>query len=87
MAHVLQLTGVKIANVKRQIEIDAAAHAEDGWVMEDLWLNDDEPNEVFFLFRIDDRIRCKQKMASIHAQARRHDPNAKLPEAVFLVDG
>jgi hypothetical protein len=85
MAHVLaKLTGVKLADVKQQLEIDGSAHAEQGMYLEHLWRNADNPNEVLFLFRVKDLNHCKQLMSKVHAEARHKDPNAKLPDMVFL---
>jgi hypothetical protein len=85
MAHVLaKLTGVKFADVKQQLETDKPGHAEQGMYLEHLWKNADDPNEVLFLFRVNDLNHCKQLMNRVHAEARQKDPNAKLPEVVFL---
>lgn len=87
MAHVLaKLNGVKFADVKRQLETDAAGHAEQGMFLEHLWKNTDDPNEVLFLFRVNDLNHCKELMNRVHAEARREDPNAKLPQMVFLAE-
>lgn len=87
MAHVLaKLAGVTLADVKHQLAIDASAHAEQGMYLERLWTNSDRPGEVLFLFRVDDLDRCKQRMNRIHAEALQADPNAKLPEVVYLVE-
>jgi hypothetical protein len=87
MAHVLaKLTGVPLAVVQQQLATDASAHAEQGMYLEHLWTNSDNPGEVLFLFRVDDLDRCKQRMNRIHAEARQVDPNAKLPEVVFLAE-
>jgi hypothetical protein len=85
MAHVLaKLTGVRLADVKQQLEKDAPGHAEQGMYLEHLWKNSDDPDEVLFLFRVNELNHCKQMMNRIHAQSRREDPNAKLPHVVFL---
>jgi hypothetical protein len=87
MAHVLaKLTGVKLADVKRQLEKDAEAHAAQGMYLEHLWKNADSPDEVLFLFRVDDLDHCMQLMNTTHAQARQQDPNAKLPQMTFLTE-
>ena len=87
MAHVLaKLTGVPLAAVKHQLTMDAYAHAEQGMYLERLWTNSDNPGEVLFLFRVDDLDRCKRRMNRIHAEALQADPNAKLPEVVFLAE-
>ena len=85
MAHVLaKLVGAAFADVERQLQQDAAAHARDGMRLEHLWKNSDDADEVLFLFRVDDLDRCKQRMQRVHADARRQDPDAKLPQLVFL---
>ena len=85
MAHVLaKLTGAAFADVERQLRQDAATHAEWGMYLEHLWKNIDSADEVLFLFRVDDLDRCKQRMKGVHAEARRQDPDAKLPQLVFL---
>jgi len=87
MAHVLaRLTGVPLSAVKRQLVMDASAHAEQGMHLEHLWTNPDHPGEVLFLFRVDDLDRCKQRMNSVHAAALQADPNATLPEVVYLAE-
>jgi hypothetical protein len=85
MPHVLaKLTGVKFADVKQQLETDASGHAEHGMYLEHLWKNADDPSEVLFLLRVNDLNHCKQLMNRVHAEARRADPDAKLPQMVFL---
>jgi hypothetical protein len=85
MPHVLAtLTGVKFDDVRRQLEKDAATHAEQGMYLEHLWKNADDPDQVLFLFRVNDLEHCKQLMNTIHAQARQQDPNANLPKTIFL---
>jgi hypothetical protein len=87
MSHILaRLSGVRIADVRRQLEKDASGHAEQGMYLEHLWKNSEEPDEVLFLFRVDDLNRCKQLMNRIHAEARQTDPNAVLPQVVFLAE-
>lgn len=85
MAHVLaKLRGAKVDDVRRQLTKDAPAHAEQGMYLERLWGNDDDPDEVLFLFRVDDLGRCRDRMKKAHAQALQADPNAKLPKMTFL---
>jgi hypothetical protein len=87
MAHVLaKLSGVNVADVKRQLEKDAEAHAAQGMYLEHLWKNADGPEEVLFLFRVDDLDRCMERMNKTHAEARRQDPNARLPQMTFLTE-
>lgn len=85
MAHVLnKLTGIKLADIKAQLEQDAAEHAKQGMHLEHLWQNADNPDEVFFLFRVDDLTQHRALMERIHAEARAANPDIVLPEKLFL---
>jgi len=85
MSHVLaKLNGVRFADIKQKLEEDASGHAEQGMYLEHLWRNADDPNEVLFLFRVNDLKHCKQLMNRVHAEACQEDPNAKLPQMIFL---
>ncbi len=85
MPHVLaRLTGAPLAAVKAQLQKDAPTHASQGMYLAHVWTNTDDPNEVLFLFRVDDLNHCKQLMTKAHAIARAADPNAKLPQLTFL---
>ena len=85
MAHILnKFTGVKLEDVKKQLEKDAASHAEYGMYLEHLWRNVDNPDEIFFLFRVDDLNSCKRFMKRIHAEALKENPDIKLPQKIFL---
>lgn len=54
MAHMLaNLRGSRMEDVKSVLQTDAAKHAEQGLDLEYLWQNVDDPEEVIFLFRID----------------------------------
>lgn len=85
MAHVLAtMRGAKLEDVQRQLKKDAAAHAAQGMYLEHLWRNGDDPDEVRFLFRVDDLDGCRVRTQKTHAQALRADPNTKLPTMTFL---
>ncbi len=87
MAHVLaRLSGVKLADVQRQLAKDAASHAEQGMTLAHLWQNAEDPADVLFLFRVNDLDHCRQHMKEIHAQARREHPDMPLPQVTFLAD-
>lgn len=87
MPHVLnRMRDADVDQVRTQLLTDAAAHAGQGIYLEHLWQNEDDPSEVLFLFRVDDLDHCKRLIERRHANAREHDPNAKLPETVFLSD-
>jgi hypothetical protein len=85
MAHVLaKLTGVDVSTLKQKLAADAPGHAEQGMHLEHVWTNADAPNEVLFLFRVDDLDHCKRLMERVHSTAQLEEPNAKLPKLIFL---
>jgi hypothetical protein len=85
MAHVLaKLRGARLADVKAQLDKDAASHAEQGMYLEHLWQNAEDPAEVMFLFQVTDLDHCRQLVKKTHAQARQQDPAVNLPEMTFL---
>lgn len=87
MAHVLnKLSGVNIAEVKHQLLIDAEAHASQGMYLEHLWTNADSPDEVYFLFRVDDLEQCKLLIEQVYAGAKQTNPDTHLPEKIYLVE-
>ena len=60
MAHMLaRLRGSRIEDVRSVPHNDATKHAEQGLHLEYLWQNVDEPEEVLFLFRIDNPTLAK----------------------------
>jgi hypothetical protein len=85
MDHVLaKLRGVRVEDIGKILKADAAQHAEQGLRLEHLWQNADDPDEALFLFQADDLDRARQFIETVHAQARRQDPNANLPQMTFL---
>ncbi len=87
MAHVLnKITGAPLEAVRKQLEIDREQHVAQGMILEHLWTNAANPDEVFFLFRVDDLDKCKREAEQVYAEARRRDPNVKLPEKTYLAD-
>lgn len=85
MAHVLaRLKGAPMENVRQQLEKDAAEHARQGMYLEHLWHNADTPDEVLFLFRVDNLDHCRQRMRQTHAEALAKNPATPLPTMTFL---
>ncbi|HWC74681.1 MAG TPA: hypothetical protein VG454_12170 [Gemmatimonadales bacterium] len=85
MAHMLaRLRNVPLAAIKHQLEADAPQHALDGLFLEHLWQNADDNNEVLFLFRVNDLGQARTLIERLHGEARKQDPNAKLPQMTFL---
>jgi hypothetical protein len=85
VAHMMaKLKGVELSDVEQKLSADASAHAEQGMHLEHLWADADHPDEVLFLFRIDDLEHCRRLMERVHIEARLQGPHAKLPETIFL---
>lgn len=86
MAHILNKMTAPIEAVKKQLEVDKESHAAQGMYLEHLWVNDDNPDEVFFLFRVDDLNQCKNSIEKVYEKVRKENPDAVLPEKVYLND-
>jgi len=85
MAHMLaKLTGIKAEVVKGILKTQARGHAEQGLYLEHLWQNADDPDEVLFLFKVEDLNHAKEFIRWAHEQSREVDPNGKLPQMTFL---
>ncbi len=85
MSHVLaKLKGVKLADIEKALKEDAKVHANEGLFLEHLWQNDDDENEVLFLFRADDLSHAKHYIKKVHSKALVENPDVNLPQMVFL---
>ena len=83
MAHMLaRLRGSRIEDVRSVPHNDATKHAEQGLHLEYLWQNVDEPEEVLFLFRIDNPTLAKKFIERVHKEA--INPSVKLPFMTYL---
>ncbi len=84
MAHVLcKLKKVNVDVVRKMLKDHAPIHAKDGMFLEHVWKNADA-DEVLFLFRTDNLAHAKKTVLETHANARKQDPKAVVPEVVFL---
>ena len=79
-----RLRGSRIEDVKSVLQSDAPKHAEQGLHLEHLWQNVDDPEEVLFLFRIDNPSIAKQFIERVHAEALKQDPTVNLPLMTYL---
>ena len=61
-----RLRGSRIVDIKSVLQADAPKHAEQGLHLEHLWQNVDDPEEVIFLFRIDNPTLAKKFIARVH---------------------
>jgi hypothetical protein len=85
MPHILaHLTSVDFDLVKKTLQEHAPMHAKQGLHLEHVWRNADKKDDVYFLFRVDDLGEAKKFVQKTHAEARKNDPNAKLPAMIFL---
>lgn len=85
MAHMLaRLKNVKLEIIKEILTKDAVEHAKEGLYLEHLWQNADDQNEVLFLFRITDLNHVKQFIDRVHSEALKEDPDANLPQMIYL---
>lgn len=83
--HILaRMKGVKLEDIKSVLRTDAPKHAEHGLILRHVWRNADDPNEVLFIFTAADLDRARKFIESMHAQARKENANANLPEMLYL---
>ena len=87
MAHMLaRLRGSRLEDVKSVLHADAPKHAEQGLNLEHLWQSVDDPEEVLFLFRIDNPTLAKKFIERVHKEALKQDPAVNLPLMTYLED-
>lgn len=85
MPHMLaRLRDVPYADIERILRADAPQHAEQGLRLEHLWQNADDPDEVLFLFRVDDLGVAKRFIDRAHGEALDKVADARLPVMTFL---
>ena len=85
MDHILaRIRGVKMEDVKSMLKVDASKHAEQGLILRHIWRNTDDPDEILFIFTTADLNRARKFIEMVHAEALKENPNANLPEMLFL---
>jgi hypothetical protein len=85
MAHMLaRLRGSRVEDIKSVLQADTPKHAEQGLHLEHLWRNVDDPEEVLFLFRIDNPTLAKQFIERVRKGALKQDPTVNLPLMTYL---
>ena len=65
------------------LHTDATKHAEQGLHF-DISQNVDEPEEVLFLFRIDNPTLAKKFIERVHKEVIKQDPSVNLPLMTYL---
>jgi hypothetical protein len=85
MDHILaRIRGVKMEDIKNVLKADALKHAEQGQVLRHVWRNADDPDEILFIFTTADLNRARKFIEMVHTQALKENPNANLPQMLFL---
>lgn len=85
MDHILaRIKGANIEDIKGALKADVARHAEQGLILRHVWRNADDPNEILYIFTTTDLDRARKLIETAHAQARKENNDANLPEMLFL---
>jgi hypothetical protein len=85
MDHILaRIRGVKMEDVKSMLKTDASKHAEQGLILRHIWRNTDDPDEILFIFTTPDLNRARKSIKMVHAEILKENPNANLPQMLFL---
>ena len=70
--------------IKSTLKADAHRHAEQGLILRHLWHNADDPDEILFIFTAADLSRARRFIEMVHAETLKENPNANLPQMLFL---
>lgn len=85
MDHILaRIRGAKMEDVKSMLKADASKHAEQGLILRHIWRNADDPDEILFIFTTLDLNRARNSIEMVHAKILKENPNANLPQMLFL---
>jgi len=85
MDHILaRIRGVKMEDVKSMLKADASKHAEQGLILRHIWRNADDPDEILFIFTTMDLNRARNSIEMLHTETLKENPNANLPQMLFL---
>jgi hypothetical protein len=85
MDHILaRIKGANMDDIKSALRADAMKHADQGLILRHIWRNADDPDEILFIFTTPDLKNSRKFIESMHAQTRKENPAAKLPEMLFL---
>ena len=77
----------KVADVgawKKTIEVDRAAHLAMGLHFEEVWVNVDDPREIFFTFEVDDLEKARAGLRKAGALDEERRKRGEIPELIFL---
>lgn len=85
MDHILgKLRGVSPRDIKSVLTSDAAKHAKEGLFLRHVWHNADDADETLFIFTTEDLEHARKFIEMEHSRTRKENPNAKLPEILYL---
>jgi hypothetical protein len=85
MDHILaRIRGAKMEDVKSMLKADVSKHAEQGLILRHIWRNADDPDEILFIFTTLDLNRARNSIEMVHAEILKENPNANLPQMLFL---
>jgi hypothetical protein len=77
MDHILaRIRGVKMEDLKNMLKADMSKRH--------IWRNTDDPDEILFIFTTADLNRARKFIEMEHAETLKENPNANLPEMLFL---
>ena len=85
MDHILaRIRRAKMEDVKSMLKVDASKHADQGLILRHIWRNMDDPDEILFIFTTLDLNRARKSIEMVHAEILKENPNANLPQMLFL---
>ena len=85
MDHILaRIRGPKMEDVKSMLKTDAPKHAEQLLILSHIWHNTDDPDEILFIFTTPDLNRARKYIEIVHTEILKENPNANLPQMLFL---
>jgi hypothetical protein len=73
-----------VASWKKKIESDRQSHLAMGLHFEEVWVNVDDPNEIFFTFEVDDLDRARAGLKQAGALDADKQKRGEIPQLFFL---
>lgn len=65
---------------KKVVESHKEAHLEAGLHFQQVWINADEPNEIFFMFKVDDLEKAKSFLKKAGALDKEKQQRGEIPK-------
>jgi hypothetical protein len=69
---------------RKVVESDKEAHLKAGLHFQQVWINSDDPNEIFFIFRVDDLEKAKAFLQKAGALDKEKQQRGEIPQLWFL---